>query len=119
MPLSKIDVETRSGNIQMSLPSTARFELTAVAKRGDVENEYGEPLRVSGDRDRDKEHGAKLAGTVGSGPALKLTTGRGTITVRKSSGSEPGRLPSATVSEPAPPLPPRPPARSRLKVYQQ
>jgi DUF4097 and DUF4098 domain-containing protein YvlB len=119
VPLSKIDVETRSGNIQMALPSGARFELTAVAKRGDVENEYGEPLRVSGDRDRDKEHGARLAGAVGSGPALKLTTGRGTITVRKASGSEPSRLPSATVSEPVPPAAPRPPARSRLRVYQQ
>ncbi len=123
VPLSKIEVETRSGNIEMALPSGARFNLTAVAKRGDVENEYGEPLRVAGDRSGDKDHGATLAGAVGSGPSLKLTTGRGTITVRKSTGAEPSRLPAANVREPgvppAPPTSPEPPTRGRLKVYRQ
>ncbi|MCX6637308.1 MAG: DUF4097 family beta strand repeat-containing protein [Acidobacteria bacterium] len=107
-PLAKMDLETRSGNIQMAIPQGAKFELSAVAKRGDVENEYGEPLRLAGERGRGKDSGATLAGAVGQGPALKLTTGRGTITIRKASGNEAGRPPAAP---PVPPKPPAPPVR--------
>jgi hypothetical protein len=103
-----MDLETRSGNIQMAIPQGAKFELSAVAKRGDVENEYGEPLRLAGERGRGKDSGATLAGAVGQGPALKLTTGRGTITIRKASETEAGHPPAAP---PVPPKPPVPPVR--------
>jgi hypothetical protein len=113
-----MDVETRSGNIQMALPNGASFDLTAIAKRGEVENEFGEPLRVV-DKGRGRDDGATLTGSVGPGPSLKLTTGRGTITVRKASGSS-GRPSAARVSEPGePPPPPRPPTRGRLQIDRQ
>jgi DUF4097 and DUF4098 domain-containing protein YvlB len=114
-PLAKMDLETRSGNILMALPEGAKFDLTAVTRRGEVENEYGEPLRVTAESGRDRNHGATLAGVVGQGPQVKLTTGRGNITVRKASGAESSRrLPLVT-----PPAPPRPPAPARLPVDRQ
>lgn len=114
-PLAKMDIETRSGNILMAMPEGAKFDLTALTKRGEVENEYGEPLRVVAVVSRDRNHGATLAGVVGQGPQVKLTTGRGSITVRKASGAESGRrLPPVT-----PPAPPRPPAPARLPVDRQ
>jgi hypothetical protein len=106
-PLAKMDLETRSGNIRMAIPPGAKFELSAEAKRGKVENDYGEPLRLA-ERGRGKDGGATLAGAVGQGPALKLTTGRGTITIRKDSETEAGRPPAAP---PVPPKPPVPPVR--------
>jgi hypothetical protein len=112
-PLPKMDIETRSGNILLALPDGAKFELTAVAKRGGVENEYGDPLRVVAESGRDRDHAATLAGVVGQGPRIKLTTGRGTLTVRKASGSETG------LRTPPPPAPPKPPAPSRLPVDRQ
>jgi DUF4097 and DUF4098 domain-containing protein YvlB len=112
-PLAKMDIETRSGNILMALPESAKFDLTAVTRRGQVENEYGEPLRVVAESGRDRSHGATLAGVVGQGPQLKLTTDRGTITVRKASGIEVSRRTAA------PPAPPNPPAPVRLPVDRQ
>ncbi len=88
VPLAKMEIETRSGNIQMAIPPGAKFELTATAQRGGIENEYGEPLRELAKNGRVKDHGATLTGSVGQGPAVRLTTGRGTITVRKGTESE-------------------------------
>ncbi|MBI4874801.1 MAG: DUF4097 family beta strand repeat protein [Acidobacteria bacterium] len=109
-PLGKMEVETRSGNIQVSIPPGAGFELNATAKRGGVENDFGEPLRKVVERERDKDRSERLAGTVGQGPLVKLTTGRGTITVRKA---------SRTDAAGQPPVPPAPPAAPRLPVDRQ
>ncbi|MBV9302254.1 MAG: DUF4097 family beta strand repeat protein [Acidobacteriaceae bacterium] len=84
LPLAKMMVHTRSGNIEVALPETATFALTASTDHGEIENEFGEAL---------KQHaqgpGARLEGAIGTGPELTLTTDRGSITVRKSSGEEP------------------------------
>lgn len=77
-PLGKITVHTRSGDIELALPQSAQFAITASTDHGQIDNEFGEPL---------KEHtegsGARLEGNIGAGPDLNLTTDRGTITVRK------------------------------------
>jgi DUF4097 and DUF4098 domain-containing protein YvlB len=81
--LSQMTVRTKSGNIELALPDTAKFELTASTDRGEIENEFGSPLRLES-----SGKGARLMGAVGTGPALNLTTDRGTITVRKGTGQE-------------------------------
>ena len=89
-PLGMVDARTRSGNIELSVPTGANFQLKATTRRGSIENDYGAPLIVEGksrDEERNrKEHTTVLSGTVGQGPAVTLTTDRGTVTVRKASG---------------------------------
>lgn len=95
IPLGKISVRTRSGNIELALPQAAAFEMTANTEHGDIDNEFGDALKETAEG-----RGAKLQGAIGSGPGVNLTTHRGKITVRKTSTSEP----VATVAAADPPL---------------
>jgi DUF4097 and DUF4098 domain-containing protein YvlB len=81
LPLGKMVVHTRSGNIELALPQTAAFALTASTDHGEIDNQFGETLK-----ERTQGRGARLEGAVGSGPDVNLTTDRGSITVRKASG---------------------------------
>ena len=81
---AKMNVRTRSGNIEIAVPESAKFELKAATDHGDIENEFGEPLKQVS-----HGNGAKLEGMVGTGPNLSLVTERGTVTVRKASANQP------------------------------
>lgn len=83
LPLGKMVVHTKSGNIELALPHTASFALNATTDHGEVDNEFGEALKQS-----TEGRGARLEGSVGDGPDLNLTTDRGSITVRKAAGEE-------------------------------
>jgi DUF4097 and DUF4098 domain-containing protein YvlB len=80
LPLGRTTIHTRSGNIELALPTSATFALNANTDRGEIDNEFGDQLR-----EETQGHGARLQGTVGSGPDVVLTTGRGSITIRKAS----------------------------------
>lgn len=76
----KIEVHTRSGDLDLALPNGARFDLKASTDRGEVHNDYGDALKI------DESHrGGMIAGVSGSGPQVRLETGRGAVTVRKAS----------------------------------
>jgi DUF4097 and DUF4098 domain-containing protein YvlB len=79
VPVAKIDARSRSGNIDLELPDSAKFELRATTNRGEARNEYGSPLETVTDG-----QGATLKGKVGNGPVLTITTDRGAVTVKKS-----------------------------------
>ncbi len=83
LPLSKMTIHTRSGNIEMDLPQSAGFALQASTGSGDISNQFGGGLSEHSDG-----HGARLEGSVGSGPELNLLTNRGSITLRKTSAIE-------------------------------
>ncbi len=85
LPLSKMSIHTRSGNVDLAVPDAARFDLQASTSHGNVENEFGEPLKQVSYGN----NGSRLEGIVGGGPALSLTTDRGTITIRKASAEDP------------------------------
>ena len=123
VPLARMEIETRNGNVDLALPAAAKFQVIAVARRGEVENEWGEPLKTDARRPS-KEHAARIEGSVGGGPLLKVSTGRGTVTIRKSDGMS--RKPAGTKAErpaeslppvelPEPPKPPRPPGPIRFQ----
>jgi DUF4097 and DUF4098 domain-containing protein YvlB len=78
-PLSKIDAKSRSGNIDLELPESAKFDLKATTSRGEARNDFGPAIQseTSG-------AGASLKGKVGEGPAITLRTERGTVSVKKS-----------------------------------
>ncbi len=84
LPLAKMSIRTRSGNVDLAVPDAAKFDLQASTSHGNVENEFGEPLKQVSYGNS----GSKLEGIVGGGPALSLTTSRGTITVRKASADD-------------------------------
>lgn len=105
----KIEAHTRSGDIDLALPAGARFDLKASTDRGEVHNDYGAPLTV------DESHrGATIAGVSagGSQPQMRLETGRGAVTVRKSASDEVTfpNIPSPA-NAPKPPLAPKEPIR--------
>ena len=105
LPLSKMEVSTRGGDIELSLPPAAKFELKANSQRGDVQNDYGTPLVL-----KPEGHGAMLIGSVGQGPTIQITSNRGVVTIRKA-----GAETSLPPTPPEAPIPPRKP----LKVEQQ
>jgi DUF4097 and DUF4098 domain-containing protein YvlB len=76
--IAGIEVSTRSGNVELALPGSAKFDLAATAKMGEVTNEYGEPLDVT-----TEGRGSMIKGAVGGGPKITIETDRGSITVRK------------------------------------
>ena len=80
-PLGRMAVHARSGNIELSVPESSKFALIASTDNGEVDNQFGETLKVSSEG-----KGAKLEGSVGSGPDVSLVTQHGSITVRKASG---------------------------------
>jgi DUF4097 and DUF4098 domain-containing protein YvlB len=78
LPIGKMTIRTRSGNIELALPQSANFALSANTDRGEVDNQFGDALK-----EQTQGHGARLQGNVGNGPDVTLTSGRGNITVRK------------------------------------
>jgi hypothetical protein len=83
IPLGRIAVHARSGNIDMALPPDAKFALNAATGKGEVDNQFGGGLA-----EHSEGRGAKLDGSVGDGPDVSLITQHGNIIVRKSSGEE-------------------------------
>lgn len=108
--LPKMEVHTRSGDINLALPVGTKFDLRASTAHGDADNEYGDPLRQE-----EAGHGNTISGNTGGGPQLRLETGRGSVNVRKASGDETTTFPDVP-STPKAPKPPNPP---ELKVEHQ
>lgn len=77
-PLPKIDVHTHSGDIQLSLPDKAAFQLNASTSRGEADNSFGAPLET-----RTANQRASIVGQTGPGPVITAATDRGSIAVRK------------------------------------
>ncbi len=98
-PAGRIDVKTRSGDIELALPAQARFTVAASTDRGEVSNDYDSRLRTT-----TENRGARLDGSTGTGPEIKLSTRRGTLTLRKTVPAE--------MSVPKPPKPPVAPQRA-------
>lgn len=91
-PLPRMEVHSGVGRIDLVLPDKAGFELLATAERGEAINDFGPPVekRVEG-------RTATLKGTVGSGPMIRITADRGSVSVRKE-----GTAPSESGVQPKP-----------------
>ncbi len=90
VPLSKIDAQTRTGEVTLSLPPSARFALTATTSRGDVTNDFGSPIRTQNDG-----RGSEMLGSTGAGsPPVDLHTEHGNVTVRRAAADDKTVIPS-------------------------
>jgi DUF4097 and DUF4098 domain-containing protein YvlB len=76
----KMEVRVRSGDVDLALPAQAKFDLKASTDHGELRNEFGSPLQV---RETEGGESGSIAGVVGNGPEVHITTDRGTVTVRK------------------------------------
>ena len=105
LPLSKINVRTRSGNATLVLPTGARLDLKAEVKKGQIENDFGDPFKA-----KEEGRAATLSGSNG-GPEVKIEVDRGEISIRK----------WAKEDAPVPPARPEPPAapKAPLEVTKQ
>ena len=74
----KMNVRTRRGDIELSLPAAAKVDLTATTEQGDMENDFGAPFTQAESR-----RGWTLRGSNG-GSAVSLETNRGDVRLRKS-----------------------------------
>ncbi len=83
VPLSRIEATTRSGDVELSIPAGAKFDLTATTSRGDATNDFGAPIRQESDG-----RGASLKGSVAGGPTVTIHTDRGQAIVRKASADD-------------------------------
>jgi Putative adhesin len=86
-PLPRIEARSRSGNIEISLPGNAKFEIEAAAERGETHNEFGPAITTQGG-----SRNSSLRGGVGGGPMIRLNTDRGSITVRRTGALAEGRF---------------------------
>jgi DUF4097 and DUF4098 domain-containing protein YvlB len=79
LPLSRIDVRSRNGNVELTLPERADFDLHANTRQGDATNDYGSAVRseVEG-------RSASLRSVMAKGAAINVATDRGTVSVKKS-----------------------------------
>jgi DUF4097 and DUF4098 domain-containing protein YvlB len=90
LPLGKMVVHARSGDIDLALPQSANFVVVASTDHGSIENDLGISLN-----EHNQGHGSRIEGGSGNGPDLHLNTNRGDITLHKDDGG--------------PPPPPKPP----------
>ncbi|MGA3257991.1 MAG: DUF4097 family beta strand repeat-containing protein [Bryobacteraceae bacterium] len=108
MPVPAIEARSGAGNIELTLPEKAAFQLNATAERGDATNDFGEQIQ--------KEsfgRSATLKGRVGDGPSIRLTASHGEVEVRKGDDSvRPPDTPAAAPAAPAPPAQPKAPAKN-------
>jgi DUF4097 and DUF4098 domain-containing protein YvlB len=98
----RVDIEVRSGDIDLALPEKAKFTIAASTSRGEVHNDFSDKLEV-----KTEERGGRLAGTLGAGPEFKLQTNRGSVTVRKSGAAAGVEAPPKAPKPPAPAVPER------------
>jgi len=77
-PVGAIEVENKSGKIEVSLPSSGQFQVEASARRGEVDSEFSGIIVK-----RENEDGT-MTGSVGkNGSTVKLNTTYGSIRLHK------------------------------------
>jgi hypothetical protein len=98
--LGNVQIDSRNGDINLSVPDKAGFHLDAQTRGGEIQSDFSE-LKID-----NNEHEAKATGTVGNGSShIVLNNEHDGIEIRKTSPKP------AVGTPPTPPAPPKP-ARS-------
>jgi DUF4097 and DUF4098 domain-containing protein YvlB len=103
--LGNVQIDNRSGDIQLSLPMQAAFRVDARARGGEIQSDFGELKVNNGDKE------ATATGSVGNGNAVvRLNNEHGTIELRRgtSEASVPPSPPKPGKNVPEPPETPEP-----------
>ncbi|MFZ3333196.1 MAG: DUF4097 family beta strand repeat-containing protein [Candidatus Acidiferrales bacterium] len=81
-PRADVNIANESGEVDLTLPSESKFQISAVSSSGEIQSDFDDStLKL------DNENGmGRLSGNVGSqGPKISIATSYGTIYVRKTS----------------------------------
>lgn len=78
LPLPRMDLHSHNGDITLTLPDNATFDLDGKTGAGEAENDFGGPLENHSDG-----RSAYIKGRVGNGPQLVVVTDRGTLAIKK------------------------------------
>jgi Toastrack DUF4097/LiaI-LiaF-like transmembrane region len=78
-PVGKMDVHLRAGNVDLTMPEKAAFDLRASTGQGEVDNQYGKGIATNSEG-----RTASMKSEASGGPVITLATDRGNITVKKS-----------------------------------
>lgn len=101
--MGNVQIDNRNGDIQLSLPTQAGFNVEARASNGEIQSDFSE-LKIE-----NANNMAKADGSVGSGgPSIRLNNEHGTIEIHK------GALEAA--APPVPPKAPKPPNPAKPKA---
>ncbi len=60
VPLARMDIHSKSGDLELAMPPSAKFDLTATTSRGELSNEFGSPLSTDS-----SGHGGTIRGGNG------------------------------------------------------
>ncbi len=101
--LGMVDITTSRGDVQVTLPPQASFQLDARARRGDIRTDFSLPVQ--------SEHNEQTVnGTIGKGgPQVRLVSNFGDVEIRKG-GPVSEAPPAGSTSPSAPAAPKSPPA---------
>jgi hypothetical protein len=73
-----MDVHSDHGDVTLAIPEKSDFDLEGTARKGDISNDFGDVQRVD-----ESGHSATIRGKQGNGPVIRVSTDRGTLTVKK------------------------------------
>jgi DUF4097 and DUF4098 domain-containing protein YvlB len=80
-PREAINIANQTGEVELTLPSAARFEISAVSRSGEARSEFDE----AGIEPANDNSTGRLNGKIGTGgPKITITTTYGTISLKKS-----------------------------------
>jgi hypothetical protein len=106
-PVGSVTVNNSHGSVDVGMPHSASFQVSAQTRNGDMENDFGLSAQEDGDTHT-------LHGSVGSGgPKVSINTTDGDVTVRKVSAMP--KMP-AMPEMPKAPATPRVPAVPKVAV---
>jgi DUF4097 and DUF4098 domain-containing protein YvlB len=101
-PVARLSVEVDSGDVELAFPANAKFSITGETERGEIANSFDDKFKV----EMLRKDGARLTGSSGAGPDLRVKTRRGLVNLRKMSAAESASLGSqAPAAAPAKELP--------------
>ena len=78
-PLPKLEIRTHDGNIALTLPEDAGFQLEGSTQRGEISSAFGSRLQV-----QSSGRATTIKGQNGAGPQITVATERGSVSIRKS-----------------------------------
>jgi DUF4097 and DUF4098 domain-containing protein YvlB len=111
VPVANLQVHLDAGNLDLTLPDNAKFNINAVTERGEAYSEYGDSVR----QQQNGRRGATITGGPGGGANIDIHINRGTLQMRRSQGQG---ADSRSVLPPAHALP-TPPVNPPPKAVQQ
>jgi DUF4097 and DUF4098 domain-containing protein YvlB len=101
IPLHDINVRLNSGNVELSLPENAKFNMNAVTQRGEAYSDYGNGVR----QDSNGRRGASITSSAG-GATIDVQVNRGELTLRRTGAASTAQL--APIAPAVPKLPTAP-----------